>query len=285
MEYFLRDPQDLAASNEWESASGHLTRIHPGIMINMMGSETFTPGAIDRPRALREIIAVFLVAGLVITVGWQLVGEASLARQMVVWVANIAMLLMVWWGLRVRGQSGRDLGLSWEPLRAAAVLKGVLVSLLVLVLALAAFVAAGGLAPYLAPYLGSTQQQADLSEYAWLRGNLPALILALAAVYIASSFGEEVIYRGFLIQRIAELGGGSRVAHAIAVAASALIFGLAHFSWGPVGIIQTTAMGLVLSTAYMLIGKNLWPLVLAHVILDTLLLVPLYWHSAANTGG
>lgn len=141
----------------------------------MVGGETSTPDAVDRPLALREIIAVFLVAGLVIMAGWQLVGEASLARQMVVWVANIAMLLVVWWGLCSRGQSWRNLGLSWEPLSGLAMLRGVLISLLILVLALAAFVAAGGLAPYLAPYLGSPQQQSDLSAIMQLLGSLSAI--------------------------------------------------------------------------------------------------------------
>lgn len=40
---------------------------------------------------------------------------------------------------------------------------------------------------------------ADMSGYNYLQGNLPMLLLALAGVYVVSSFGEEVIYRGFLI--------------------------------------------------------------------------------------
>ena len=45
-----------------------------------------------------------------------------------------------------------------------------------------------------------------MSSYEYLQGNLPMLLLSLAGVYIVSSFGEEVLYRGFLINRLAEIG-------------------------------------------------------------------------------
>jgi len=44
-------------------------------------------------------------------------------------------------------------------------------------------------------------QSADMSEYDFLQGNLPILILSLMGVLIVSSFGEEVIYRAFLINK------------------------------------------------------------------------------------
>lgn len=226
----------------------------------------------NRFAPLVEVVAVFLVAVLVTGVGWMIAGEGALARQTVVWVANVAMLLMIGIGLRLRGQSWRDLGLGvgWPGWRRAAGV--VLKSILVFVAAIAAFVLAGLWVPQAAGNSG----QADLSSYDWLHGNLPMLLFALAVIYPVSSFGEEVVYRGFLNQRLSEFGGGSRWADVCAVTGSAVIFGLAHFSWGPVGILQTTAMGMALGIAWLLLNRQLWVLVLAHCYLDTMLLVPLY---------
>ncbi len=101
-------------------------------------------------------------------------------------------------------------------------------------------------------------------------------LLSLALVYIGSSFGEEVVYRGFLINRISEIGNRSKPMLFIAIIISSLIFGLAHFQWGIVGIFQTSFMGLALCTAYVLTKRNLLVLILAHAYMDTILLLQLY---------
>jgi membrane protein YdbS with pleckstrin-like domain len=56
-----------------------------------------------------QILLVFLVAFLIVVAGWRLVGADPFARQAVVWVANVGMLVTIWIGLRVRGQ-------TWEHL-------------------------------------------------------------------------------------------------------------------------------------------------------------------------
>jgi membrane protease YdiL (CAAX protease family) len=190
----------------------------------------------------------------------------------VVWVANVLMLVAIWAGLRVRGQSWADLGLSLRGggLRAAG--RTIVQAALVLILAMTAFVAGGMLMQSFA----SAGAAADTSGYDYLRGNLPRLLMALAAVYVVSSFGEEVLYRGFLINRMEAVIGKGRVATGAAITASAVIFGLAHFNWGVVGIVQTFFMGLVLALAYVITSRNLWALVLAHALMDTLLLVQVY---------
>jgi len=46
----------------------------------------------------------------------------------------------------------------------------------------------------------------------FLRGNLPMLVLVLPGIYFNTSFGEEVIFRVFSINRIAELSKGRKTA-------------------------------------------------------------------------
>jgi len=54
---------------------------------------------------ISELLAVFLVAFVIIKLYLRLDGDHLLYNQGVLWVANIAMLLLVWSGLKLRGES------------------------------------------------------------------------------------------------------------------------------------------------------------------------------------
>ena len=153
-----------------------------------------------------EIVVVFLVAVAVIIGAAPLVGKNPLAFQGVVWVANVLMLLTVWLGLRLRGQNCGHFGLRFRRVSRRTIIRAVLLSFVVFVAAVAAFVVG---AVVMANIVG-IPEGADMSGYNYLHGNLLMAILALAGIYIVSSFGEEVVYRAFLINRIAELGSGSK---------------------------------------------------------------------------
>ena len=220
-----------------------------------------------------EFLAVFLVPGAVIWGLGPLVGEDPLARYGVVWVANVLMLVTVWLGLHFRGQGWEHYGLSFQVPSRRTVVRAVIQSLVVCVVAALAFAVA---AVVMANIVGRPVA-ADMSGYDFLRDNLAVFLLCLAGVYIVSSFGEEVIYRAFLINRIAELGSGSKVAWRVAVVVSSVVFGGVHFEWGPAGTVQAAFMGLALGVSYLVVGRNLWVTILAHVYLDTALLLPIYF--------
>jgi hypothetical protein len=95
-------------------------------------------------------------------------------------------------------------------------------------------------------------------------------------VYIVSSFGEEVLFRGYLMTRCAEIFGGSKLGWRIAVAVSTFVFALIHYDWGISGVVQTGCMGFVLAYAYVRVNRNLWVNIIAHGIMDTILMVQLY---------
>jgi membrane protease YdiL (CAAX protease family) len=221
---------------------------------------------------LLELASVFAVGPLVIGALAPLVGPDPLARGAVVWVANLAMLSALWLQLRRRGQSWADLGFSFDRSGPRGAARLILQAVAVFVAALVAFVA-GAVA---AGLVFGRPEQADVSGYGYLRGNPLLLIGILLAVYLASSFGEEALYRGFLITRIAELGGSRQGAWRLGVLLSAVVFGLVHYEWGIAGAIQTGFMGLALGASYLVVGRRLPVLVLAHAGLDTLLLVQVY---------
>jgi membrane protease YdiL (CAAX protease family) len=231
----------------------------------------------DRTGAKVGELAVLITVPMVFIVGVvPFVEENPLATHGVVWVANIVMLLIVWQSLRLRGKGWEHLGLRFGVPEATAVVRAAGLSIVVLVGAPAGFV----LGAIVGTNLFGMPEQADMSEYNYLAGNFPMLLLALVGVYIVSSFGEEVVYRGFIITRIEELRLGSRHIRKIAVVFSAVIFGFAHYTWGPAGIVQTTFMGLALGISYLAVGRNLWINVLAHVYADTILLVQQYLATA-----
>lgn len=90
------------------------------------------------------------MAAVIVWGGWRVVGDDPFARQGVVWVANVAMLVTIWIGLRVRGETWEHVGLSVRPRGIRAVLRLVAQSIAVLVFALTAFVGASMLTVNLA---------------------------------------------------------------------------------------------------------------------------------------
>lgn len=224
---------------------------------------------------LGEIILLFLLVAAFVLLVLPLAGENLIYKQGIVWVANILMLLYIWVGIRLRGENCSSLGLKFNLPTWRQGFRIFLLSLLVFVLAMAGFM----IGSIIMVNITGMPQQADMSSYDFLKDNLGMLLLTLAGVYIASSFGEEVIYRGFLINRISEIGKNSRIAVVLAVILSAVIFGLIHYEWGPMGVVQTFFMGLVLGICYIKLKKRLWILVLAHAYMDTILIVQLYLAS------
>ena len=99
-----------------------------------------------------------------------------------------------------------------------------------------------------------------------VQGNPAALLGMLAIAWTAAAFGEELLFRGFLQGRLQGL---------LAALVQAALFGLAHAYQGATGILVTGLLGLVFGLLY-LRAKSLWPLVLAHGLIDTLSLLALY---------
>lgn len=217
-----------------------------------------------------EIGVVAAGAALAFAGGALLHVEGPILGQIPVILANAAMLAIVWLGTRARGQRLGHFGLAFGRPTLRQVLRVLGQALLVLVFAVIAFVAGA----ILMANLTAQPQQADMSQYNSLAGNLPLLLVSLPTVWFFASFGEELIYRGFLIVRISEFD--NRVSPWMAVLASALLFGVAHYTWGLPGMVQTGFMGAALGASYLRFGRNLWITVLAHGVMDTVLFIQMY---------
>lgn len=224
---------------------------------------------------ISEILLVFILAFALIKILTPYAGDNQLMKFGIIWCANILMISLVWLGIKLRGQKWSDFGLTFGRIRLKESFRIFLLSLLVCILGLAGYM----LGTLIMANISGMPESADMSVYEYLHNNIFMLILTLIGVYIISSFGEEVVYRAFLINRISELGLDTKYGKIATVLISAVIFGLVHYEWGPTGMVSTGLMGLVLGICYMKLKKKLWILVLAHAYMDTLLLVQVYLTS------
>jgi hypothetical protein len=124
---------------------------------------------------------------------------------------------------------------------------------------------------------------ADLRTLEHIHGNLAAYLVWLVTAWVAGGFSEELIFRGYLMNRLAAIGRGSVWAWGFAITVQAMLFGLGHFYAGP-GVALMVGFGALFSGVYFLIaGRNLWALILAHGIWDTLGITLIYLNGTPST--
>ncbi len=165
------------------------------------------------------------------------------------------LLVIAWASLRLRGLRWRDVGLSlparWPRLVAIGIAWGIGMWLLEFYVTM----------PVLDRILGYGP---DLSTFNEVAGNAKVLAIFLAANWVLAAFGEEMVWRGYALPRIAEfLGSGTR-AWVLALVVVNAAFGLAHLYQGWNGVIEATVGGVLLGVLYLVTGRNLVAPIVAH---------------------
>jgi membrane protease YdiL (CAAX protease family) len=102
-----------------------------------------------------------------------------------------------------------------------------------------------------------------------IHGHLSAVLMYLPVIWLFAGFGEEIGYRGFLLNKLADMLGRTHTADVLAVLGSSVLFGFGHYYKGPAGILDSGIAGMILGAAYLISGRNLWTCVLAHGFIDT----------------
>ncbi len=170
---------------------------------------------------------------------------------------------------KLRGVSWRDFGLT----RSQSWLRTLLMSL---GMALAVL---GAVVLVINPLLNALPNlpPRDMSRFDALAGNLPNLLIQLVVVWITAGFLEEFIFRGYLMNRLFDIQGReTKLAWVFALVGHAAIFGLVHAYQGPMGMVKTAAIGSVFGLAYLAVERNLWPLIIAHGLIDSIDMVSHY---------
>lgn len=116
----------------------------------------------------------------------------------------------------------------------------------------------------------------DLSGFVEVRGRFGFALLMIVLIWILAAFGEELVYRGYLMNRMADLGRGSRMAWVVSLILVSAVFGLSHYRQGLTGIIEEGTDGVILGLTYVACRHNLAVPIVAHGVCDTIDIVLLF---------
>jgi membrane protease YdiL (CAAX protease family) len=170
------------------------------------------------------------------------------------------LLVLGWASLRLRGMRWKDVGLqiyrTWSRTIAIGVLCGIGIE------AMELFVTQ----PLL---VRLTHKWPNLAEFAALRSNWKLLPLALLFTWTLAAFGEEMVYRGYLMNRVADLFGRTRLAWILSLVMVSVIFGFAHIYQGVTGVTENAIDGFLLGLMYLRCDRKLSVPIIAHGITDT----------------
>jgi uncharacterized protein len=214
-------------------------------------TEAGTTGSGWRDGKLLALAEIALVVGIFIASRY---GFIPLSR-------TPFLLALGWLSLRIRDVRWADLGLArfrnWPMTLAIGAGAGTGMELLDLFVTKPLEVRVLGRPP-------------DLSDFLALVGNPKLFLLALVAVWVVAALGEELVWRGYLLNRVAELFGNTRASWVASVLLVSAAFGFAHANQGLSGIVQEGFSGLLLALLYLACGRNLVVPIVAHGVTDTI---------------
>lgn len=127
-----------------------------------------------------------------------------------------------------------------------------------------------------------TGKPIDLSLFQDLHGNTGALLQSLAIAWTSAAFAEEMIFRGYLMNRIADLVGRDAKGWAVALVASSAVFGSAHYYQGVTGMLNAGTLGILIGLVYLAFRRQLAAAILCHGAIDSLFFLMVYLNLDAK---
>jgi membrane protease YdiL (CAAX protease family) len=129
------------------------------------------------------------------------------------------------------------------------------------------------------PLLGAPSINAT---YSFVTGDPAALAGVLFLVIAGGGFGEELMFRGYLFERLTKVfGSGAGAKLAIVVITSALFASLHYPDQHLAGAEQAMITGLTFGTIYAITGR-IWMIMIAHAAFDVAALAMIYWNLETN---
>ncbi|MDC9723383.1 MAG: CPBP family intramembrane metalloprotease [Urechidicola sp.] len=178
-------------------------------------------------------------------------------------------LIVASWRMKVRGVSWKDLGLKkpeniWKTYGISVIIfVAVMVSIII-------FELIKDNLPF--SIAEDTSSESAVSKFGDLKGNWPHFFLIIFFIWVESML-EELLDRGFLMNWIEKFFSMTSYATVIAVLLQAVIFGFRHSNDLSERSITVGLIGLIMGIAYVKFGRNLWPLIIAHCILNSMSMI------------
>lgn len=228
----------------------------------------------SRVAILTEILIVFLaMLGFTwVTKSADLIGAGSIA----IWGGIILATVL----MRRRGVRWSDFGLKLPKGRrdwgiglamALAVVVTVFLSMFLVI-------------EPITTYLGLEEAPTASDPYKFFLGKpLVFLGFLLSVVWVGAALGEELFLRGFLLNRLAALFGHGALGWTIALIVHAFVFGAMHVSQGLAGMVGTGIIGFIIGLYYLAGNRRLFPVIVAHGVINTIGLTAYYLSDGAIT--
>ena len=182
---------------------------------------------------------------------------------------SLTTLVVASWRMKVRGVSWKDLGLKkpndlWKSLGVSIVIfVSIMISIIIFEL----------IKDNLNLSVSSDNSaESAVSKFGDLKGNW-LVFFSIIPMILLESFLEELLDRGFLMNWLEKLFSTTSFATVIAVLLQAIIFGFRHSNDLSERSITVGIIGLIMGIAYVKFGRNLWPLIIAHCILNSMSMV------------
>ena len=209
-------------------------------------------------RRLTLLIEIFIVVILVVLD----------ARGYLPITQTIYILLCIWIALKLKKETFESIGLGFRNINIGrSVLIGMALGIALELLATYLTT------PIISGYFGS---EPDLSGFRAVRGDVIMLVLFVALSWLLAAFGEEICFRGYLMNRLAGVLGNSDAAWVVSLVLSSILFGWGHSEQGIAGWIQEGLNGLFLGVIFLKSGKNLAIPIFAHGVANTLAFILIF---------
>lgn len=131
---------------------------------------------------------------------------------------------------------------------------------------------------FLVPTVTSlTGQAIDYSEFEKYKGDLPSILTFLVFVWLTAGFGEEIVFRGYLMRQFTKFFGSNTISITINILLFGFIFGWIHAYQGISGQIIAGIIGMLLAFIFHIRKNDLWFVIALHGFIDTVFLVYVYY--------
>lgn len=182
---------------------------------------------------------------------------------------SLTTLIVATWRMRARGVTWTELGLC----KPESIERVAIATASILGMAIASIVLFGMLKDWLSLDLSpDTSNESATSKFGDLKDNWSLFFSIIPLIWLESLL-EEVLDRGFLMNWIERMFSSTLIATILAVILQAVIFGFRHSNDLSERSITVGLIGLAMGVGYVVFGRNLWPLILAHCALNTMSMI------------
>ncbi len=122
-----------------------------------------------------------------------------------------------------------------------------------------------------------TGQAIDFSIFEPYKGNLPAILNLLVFMWASAAFGEEIVFRGYLMRQFTKFFGSSKISLVINILLLGFIFGWVHAYQGITGQIVAGITGMILAVVFHIRKSDLWFNVVLHGFIDSVAFIFIYY--------